>query len=66
MSCFFFFSEGKLCFLSLDVFALQITTSIQAEFKKLNYTYSYIPGGCTGFIQVLDITLNKFLKILIA
>jgi hypothetical protein len=40
--------------------------SLRDEFKKLNCTTSYIPGGYTGFIQVLDISLNKELKALIA
>jgi hypothetical protein len=33
-----------------------------AEFKKLNCTTSHIPGGFTGFVQVLDVSLNKPLK----
>jgi hypothetical protein len=31
----------------------------------LNCTTSYIPGGCTGFVQVLDVSLNKPLKALV-
>ena len=27
---------------------------------------SYIPSGCTGFVQVLDLSLNKPLKALVA
>ena len=27
---------------------------------------SYIPSSCTGFIQVLDVSLNKVLKALVA
>jgi hypothetical protein len=41
-------------------------TSLRDEFKKLNCTTSYIPSGCTGFIQVLDVSLNKILKALVA
>lgn len=43
-----------------------MTKSIREELKKLNCTSSYIPGGCTGFLQVLDISLNKLLKEMIA
>jgi hypothetical protein len=42
-----------------------MTPSLRKEFKKLNYTTSYIPGGYTGFVQVLDISLNKLLKALV-
>jgi hypothetical protein len=43
-----------------------MTQSLQDEFKKLNCTTSYIPKGCTGFVQVLDVSLNKPLKALVA
>jgi hypothetical protein len=59
-------SENEPRFLSLDAFAPQMTNSLREEFKKLNCTTSYIPGGCTGFVQVLDVALNKELKALVA
>jgi hypothetical protein len=43
-----------------------MTQSLRKEFKKLNCTTSYIPSRCTGFIQVLDVSLNKPLKALVA
>jgi hypothetical protein len=43
-----------------------MTQSLQKEFKKLNCTTSYILSGCTGFVQVLDVSLNKPLKALVA
>jgi hypothetical protein len=43
-----------------------MTQQLRSEFKKLNYTTFYIPGGCTGFVQVFDISLNKLLKALVA
>ena len=43
-----------------------MTKALQDKFKKLNCTTSYIPSGCTGFVQVLDISLNKPLKDLVA
>jgi hypothetical protein len=42
-----------------------MTKSVFNEFKKLNYTTSFILGGCIGFIQVLNITLNQPLKELV-
>jgi DDE superfamily endonuclease len=62
----YFANENEPRFLSLDAFAPQMTQSLRDEFKKLNCTTSYIPGGCTGFIQVLDVSLNKELKALVA
>jgi hypothetical protein len=32
------------------------------QFTKLNVTTSINPGGCTGYVQVLDITVNKIIK----
>ena len=31
-------------------------------FKKLNVTLLIIPGGCTGYIQVLNVLINKLIK----
>ena len=31
-------------------------------FAKLNVTLSIILGGCTGYLQVLDILINKLIK----
>jgi hypothetical protein len=42
-----------------------MTQQLRNEFKKLNYTTSYIPRGCTRFVQVLNVGLNKPLKALI-
>jgi hypothetical protein len=35
---------------------------LQSQFKKLNITLSIIPGGCTGYVQVLDVSINKIIK----
>jgi hypothetical protein len=42
-----------------------MTKLVLNEFKKLNYTTSFILGGCIGFIQVLNIALNQPLKELV-
>jgi hypothetical protein len=43
----------------------QLNDIIRAEFKKLNVTLSLIPGGYTGYVQVLDVAINSLLKALI-
>ena len=43
-----------------------MTKPLREEFKKLNYTTSYILDSYTGFVQVLDVALNKELKKLVA
>jgi len=48
--------------LSLDVFKGQLNNKVLAEFKRINCTCSFIPGGTTGFIQVCDVGINKVLK----
>jgi hypothetical protein len=35
------------------------------EFKKLNTTISVIPRGCTGYVQPLDVSINKIMKSII-
>jgi hypothetical protein len=35
---------------------------LQDKLKKLNITVSIIPRGCTGYVQVLDVTVNKIMK----
>jgi hypothetical protein len=62
----YFTKEKEPRFLCLDAFAPQMTKELRDKFKRLNYTASYIPGGCTGFVQVLDVSLNQPLKALVA
>jgi hypothetical protein len=55
----------ELKLLAIDVFRIYIIELVVAAFQKQKTTVSIIPGGCTGFIQVLDIVLNQLLKRLI-
>ena len=52
--------------LSLDVFAGQKTPEVKQAFKDLNVIPSFIPSGCTGYVQVLDVAINKPLKMMLA
>ena len=35
---------------------------VKQAFRDLNITTSFIPAGCTGYVQVLDVAINKPLK----
>jgi hypothetical protein len=35
---------------------------LREAFAKLNVTLSLIPRGCTGYVQVLDVLINKLIK----
>jgi AMMECR1 domain-containing protein len=35
------------------------------KFKKFNTTISIIPRGCIGYIQPLDVSINKIMKSII-
>ena len=40
----------------------RLQQELRDAFKKLNVTLSIIPGGCTGYVQVLDVLINKLIK----
>ena len=48
--------------LSLDTFSPQKTPRVKELYRSMNITTSFVPGGCTGFIQVLNVAINKPLK----
>lgn len=48
--------------LTLNVFSGQKIDKMKKIFKKLYCTTSFIPSGYTGFVQVLDVIINKPLK----
>jgi hypothetical protein len=35
---------------------------LRMELAKLNVATSIIPGGCTSYVQVLDVSINKIIK----
>lgn len=40
----------------------KLQQELRDQFAKLKVTTSIIPGGCTGYVQVLDVTVNKIVK----
>jgi hypothetical protein len=40
----------------------RLQQKLRDTFTKLNVTLSIIPGGCTGYVQVLDVLVNKLIK----
>lgn len=58
-------SLEKTRLLVMDTFSAHLTEEVRDEMKKMRIAGSYIPGGCTGYVQPLDVALNKPLKQLI-
>ena len=48
--------------LTLDVFKGHKTPEIKQAMKNLNVIPSFVSAGCTGYVQVLDVAINKPLK----
>lgn len=40
----------------------KLQQELREAFAKLKVTLSLIPGGCTGYVQVLDVLINKLIK----
>jgi len=40
----------------------KLQQELRDTFAKLKVTLSLIPGGCTGYVQVLDVLINKLIK----
>ena len=51
--------------IALDAFKVHLTLAVRAELKKQRTTILAIPRGCIGFVQPLDVSINKPLKALI-
>jgi DDE superfamily endonuclease len=51
--------------LCLDAFIAYLTPAVGNALKRQGVTISVIPRGCTGYVQPLDVSLNKPLKDLI-
>ena len=57
------YKEPRL--LILDAFTIHLTEKLRKVLTDINYTASFIPDGCTGYLQVLDIALKNPLKDLV-
>ena len=55
-------TEGCRAMLVLDSFSAHITHAVKQKLKDINTVPLVIPGGCTGKIQPLDVSLNKPFK----
>jgi len=40
----------------------KLQQELRDQFAKLNTNISIIPRGCTSYVQVLDVTVNKIIK----
>ena len=40
----------------------KLQQQLRNELAKLKVTLSLILGGCTGYVQVLDVLINKLIK----
>jgi hypothetical protein len=52
---------GKII-LIMDKFSVHTNSTVQDFMKNSNINYEYIPAGCTGFLQPLDVTINRVFK----
>ncbi|KAF8419179.1 hypothetical protein EV426DRAFT_538929, partial [Tirmania nivea] len=48
--------------LALYIVFLHTSDKVRVLLKSHDITYSYILPGCTGLVQLLDITVNKLFK----
>jgi len=53
------------CLLCLNAFWAYLTLTVSSVLKQQGITLSVIPKGYTGYVQPLDVSLNKPLKDLI-
>ena len=51
-------------FLVWDSFKCHISENIKQSLKKMNTVMGVIPGGCTKFLQPLDVSINKPFKMI--
>ena len=54
--------ENYVLALVIDQCKVHLKDTIQKYLKKNNLAFFYIPSGCTGLLQPLDVCINKPLK----
>ena len=57
--------DGIVPYLLLDSNKCHLMSSVVYAIQDLRIEVDYIPGGCTGLVQPLDVGVNKPLKNLI-
>ena len=62
----FEFLQNKLfCLFLFDVFVDQKTFEIKKIFKNFNIISLFIYLNCIDYVQILDVVINKFFKIML-
>ena len=56
------YTKGRHCLLVLDSFRGHLTEAVSRSLGAANATAVVIPGGCTGKVQPVDVSLNKPIK----
>ena len=54
--------EGQPSLLTIDLFGAHKTVEVLDTFQANDITVSLIPGGCTGLVQPLDVSINRPFK----
>jgi len=54
--------EGQPTLLALDLFSGHKTDEVLDTMKANDISGSVIPGGCTGLIQAVDVSINRPFK----
>lgn len=55
-------SPSQKALVILDVFAAHRCSSVKQKLESLNCVYIYVPAGCTGDLQPLDLAVNDEYK----
>ena len=57
--------DGKTALCLFDTFAAHKTESVKAKLESLNIKHVFIPPGCTGELQPLDLTALFLFSLLV-
>ena len=57
-------SEDQKALVILDVFKAHLCESLKEKLTDKNILHVYVPAGCTGELQPLDLSFNQPLKTL--
>jgi len=54
--------DGQSTLLAIDLFQAHQIAEVLYTFRDNDITVSLIPGGCTGLVQPLDVSINRPFK----